>query len=519
MHRREYLAVVGGAAIGLSGCTSDGGRDTSPTPTVSGSVHDPLLNRSAIRRQFETVVDAVKGGCDPSGESDCAAAIERLARPGRVVRFPSGTYRLEKPVDLTDQGPIGVVGADGASIAPVQGFNDMALTVKAPSVYVENLEIDIDRPKTSAGITVAADDEFFISDVTYRGRGDNTGPSNPFAFNLSIRKSGGSGVAKRLTAKHGAAIGHYNSGGGRGGIWIGPINVGTIRVEDCHLEEFANNGIYGSRSKGDVQVVGGTYRNNNVTSIRIGGKGSFVRDARIEVDMSTYDGPRTKMDSVFATRGIVVEQGPVTDSKPPGAEVSGCTIDLVDSSGPGAGISLWSTGRTLTVSKTKITVGIDGYKGLFRAGRNPLGSRPPSSFPRHVTLEDVTIESRAKDVTGLDLIDAPNSTLRNCRIDQRKPSTPGLRLIRSPQLSVDGGSIRAFGPLALIEKYGDVGPDSCLLHVSGVTPSKASTSDEQSSKLRHVDTCLSPSQLAGLSGRSLAIYRLQGNRITYGASK
>lgn len=413
---------------------------------------------------------------------------------------------------------MGILATDGATLVPQQGFNGMAVTINAPSTLLSGFDIDISSPNTTAGITVNADEWFLVDNIDYRGRGDHDGESSPFAFNFSVHQSSGKGLARNLTARHGAAIAHYKGGGGRGGMWIGPANNGTVRIENCYLAEFANNGIYASRTQGDVEVVGGTYRNNNVASIRIGGRGSFLKDADIVVDMTDYYGPRTRFDEVFATRGIVVEQGPETDSKPPGAVIEGCSIDLASSPTRGAGISAWSTGRTLDIIDTEIRIGIEGYRGVFRAPQVPLGNRPPSAFPRYVNLENVDISAEAGDVTPLDIADAPDSTLRNCRIRQYQGDDVGLVLTRSPDTVIEGGLISVGGPLARLQDIHSITPENCLLSADGTVDDGGSeqTISTQLSDILTADSCLSLDQSddASQSG-ALDVLRIADGRIYY----
>ena len=504
--------MLGGSTVGLAGCNWLGGG----ARTTRGD--EPALEQPTVNRRFDEVTDLVDlVDCDPTGSSDCAGAIESAAKPGRILKLPDGQFRLDRPVELSSEGAVGLIGSENSTLAPAQGFNGMALTIDAPQALIEGFDIDLSPPETAAGITVAADEWFRVSDITYDGRGDHPGESNPFAFNLALRDPSKSGLARNLTAKNGAAVGHYKGGGGRGGMWIGAANKGTVRVANCHFEEFANNGIYASRTPGDIEVVGGTYRNNNVASIRIGGEGSFARDVSVGVDFSTYDGPRTRFENAFTTRGIVIEQGPKTDSKPPGAVIDGCSITLGDSPASGAGISVWATGRTLEVRDTSIQVDIDGYRGLFRAPQRPLANRPASAFPRWVRFENVDITTTTETATAVQLADAPESQFRGCLLSQEENDGPALELIRSPDTVIDNGTLEVLGTLATLQDVTAIDPERCLFSITGgVHTGSPLTSQQFDEPYQTARSCLELSAIAQTDrDRSVEVLGLSNDKIIY----
>ncbi|MHB9286199.1 hypothetical protein ACKVMT_04065 [Halobacteriales archaeon Cl-PHB] len=80
------------------------------------------------------------------------------------------------------------------------------------------------------------------------------------------------------------------------GYYVGSQHSGTITFRDCIVKQFPNNGIYASAPQksggGEVHVVGGLYRNNNISNVRVGSSGSSIRDV-----VSIQDGKAPRYES------------------------------------------------------------------------------------------------------------------------------------------------------------------------------------------------------------------------------
>lgn len=321
---------------------------------------------AAVQRhgiEFTRVVDLVEDyGADPTGGEAVDQAVKEAAAADTLVEVPDGEYRFSGEVLISPAGNVGFVAADGASprFVPPAGFNDHLLNFyNLPAVVFEGIDVDLGQADTTAGLRFDVENSFHVEDVEYLGRGTHPDASVTDGLNLAVADATGTGTVKNVTALAGSAIGHYKSGDGRVGIFVGRDNYGTIRIVDCHLEEFGNNGLYCSRTSGTVEVVGGTYRNNNISSVRIGGATSFVEGAEIEVDLATYDGPTTRMDSAYNTRGVWLEQRNVT--KTPGATVRDCDIRIRNADNSDGAIKVWgASGETSSnVRNTRIQVDED----------------------------------------------------------------------------------------------------------------------------------------------------------------
>jgi hypothetical protein len=437
MDRRTYLSVVGAGLSGLGGCSRlseerDPGTEP-PGPTESTSTHPPPTTTTgggatSTPDPFDREVDVVEDlGCDPTGSDPCNQELTSSLEDGTLLRFPEGTYQFDDQVTLMGLPSVGFVGEGGAKFVPPEGFNQRLLTVHADTIVFEGIDVGVTADRTTAGFTFVAEDRFRVEDVQFRGRGSHPDSQVVNALGLGVRNPDGKGLVRNVVAKKGSSIGHYKNGNGRVGTWIGQLHRGTIRIEDCHYQEFGNNGIYASRTRGDVEVVDSTFRNNNVTSIRISGRGSFVRNADIEVDLRKYDGPRTGLSDQFNTRGISIEQNNV--DKPPGAKVLDSDVRI----------------KNTPLAQTAIGIG---------------------HYGKSATIRNTEITGAASDNSAIRIEGAPGSVLRNCSVEQDGSNRNGIHLTDSRGTLVDGGTVETTGfPLLVGVEDGA----TCLFRV-GNTP-------------------------------------------------
>ena len=451
LRRRAYLALIGSSAA-LAGCGGRPGPSPTTTPSPAGTTGTGTPGQTGAgtttKRSptpdhygFSRVIDAVADlGCDPSGNEPCDARLQAAVGTDTLFSFPAGSYRFAHNLEVHDIDTIGFTGRGDVRFIPPEGFDDKLLNVSnLGDVVFTGIDLDLGAPDTTAGLRFIVDRTFRVEDVEFIGRGNHPNPEVPFALFLAVKNAGTVGVVRNVVAKHGSAIGEYKGGNGRGGIWIGPQHRGTIRVLDCHFEEFGNNGMYASRNPGRVQVVGGLFRNNNVSQIRISGKGSYVQGATIIIDLRRYTGPRTSMNSSFNTRGVMIEQGPF--NKPAGVEVRDCDIRLLDTSLSKGGIVVEPTGRTVTVRNTHIQVDVDDTPAVHRVLLGQQGRNSPSKPPHWVYLDGVTVTGTAAGGSSVLLVDAPNSVLRDCQIEPQGANRDGIQLFRSPGVSIEGGTL------------------------------------------------------------------------------
>jgi hypothetical protein len=411
-----------------------------------------------LRDEFDTVVDMVEdAGCDPNGESSCAPAIRDAAGEGTLLRFPRGTYRIDEFIQIEGYDQFGIVGDGDVTFVPPVGSNFLLFRYNSVGRGLfSGIDIDIRADQTVVGLRFDCEERLEVEDVEYLGRGDHPNREVVYAFGIAVTDPDGLALLRNVRALRGSIIGHYNGGNGRTGIWAGGHHAGTLRVENCRLEEFGNNGMYCSRNPGDVQVVGGVFRNNNVSSIRIGGDGSYVRDAHIEVDLDQYSGPRRGFEEQFNTRGIIVEQN--NYQKPAGVNISNCDIRIVKTPRSQAAIDIGEYGRSLSVENTRIRVDPDDTLAVWR--------KQPSSRPPHdVALRNVTITGSAANNEAVRIVEGNGSVICNCLIQQFGENRDGVRFVNSTDCTVDGGTINVGRYPLLIDVSNGWDRGSCLLHI------------------------------------------------------
>lgn len=446
----------------LSGCEtpSDG---TEPEPTSPRS--DPPSETARPRTettdapdrtrqpefQFEETVNVVESfGCDPSGNQPCDGALREAAADGRRLVFPSGTYQFSGRVPLKGYDLLGIQGEGNVRFVPPAGFNDLLLNVESSKFFLENVVVDIRKSDRLAGIRTVTDTRLHIENLKHLGRGAHGDGSGVHGLLPVVQNPDGHGIIRNYVATKGSSWGNYGSG--RAGIYIGRMNQGTIEIVDAHLEEFGGAGIYATATPGDVRVYGGMFRNNNVASIRIGGKGSLVADATIEANLSKYSGPRKYEEQAFRLRGIVLNQKSAYIDKAPGVRVQGCTIRIGGNvPKPGPGITVHGPAKTATIRDTDIRIDADGIPAIYRSRRAPFGKHPPSGEPRWVLLDGVRISGDAQGAAAIELEEAPNSILRGIDIEQPGRERNGVRLVQSHGCELDDVSVRSQGfPLVVV---------------------------------------------------------------------
>ena len=505
--RRRYLGALGAAVASAAGCLGlvpgdepndppddrDGG-DGAPGNGSDGSGggsdgeldDEDLGTRHGI--EFDRVIDAVDDlGLDPTGSAPVNDRLEDALSEGTLVRFPEGEYRVLGEIVLSAD-RVGVFGDGDVRFLPPAGYTRLLFNFdQVPDdVLIENVDVDIRADDTTTGIRLKCRNRFHIQDVEFLGRGTSESPSGtPSAFVLAIGDEDGRGVLRNAVAKKGSRIDGYKGGNGRIGVWVGWTNKGTVRIEGCDLREFGNNGVYGSRTPGDVEIVDCYFLNNNAASARIAGEGSYVEDCTIEIDLERYTGGPVDASTEFNTRGIVVEQGVQRAGAPPlpaGAEIRDCTLRARSSPLSQAVVEQSPVARSLVVRDTEIRCDIDGTPAVRRGPVGSLPYRPDRREPPppHWTeLRNVTVDGNAAGGAAVDLRLAPGSAVIDCDIHCRGKGRDGVFFDQSPRSEVRGSEIHTDGhPIVVdvdltkslddhlvclgvdtvLERFGDVGP-------------------------------------------------------------
>ncbi len=433
--RRGYMKLIGAVVTGSAVGTTQIGRARAAT-------------RNGIT--FDRVVDAVADlGCNPKGNADVSSKVKSALDGKTLIEFPSGTYHWEGSISLnTDR--IGIRGtSDDVLFTFPEGYNEFFINGSCEQALYENFDVDVRSENTATGIRVASECGFHIENIEHIGRGTANSNDVTRCWQLRVNDPDATGTIKNFVAKKGSAWAHYKGGDGRVGISVYG-GEGTIKIIDCHLEEFGNNGIYASRSLSSIQIEGGTYRNNNVSGIRFSGEGSYVDGATVEVDPSKYSGPHTREDDSFKMRGIVVEQSPddIGQRDDAGAKIRNTDVIIQDNPTMGSAISMWTGGRTLSMSDSQIVYNNDGTPAIYREGKTSQSDNSTDSDPRWLRMDTVQITGSAAKGPTILVEEADNTRFTNCYIEQTGSDRQGIVfsncqnvLLRKCVINVSGEAI------------------------------------------------------------------------------
>ena len=405
------------------------------TGVAVGSLSLVGTGAATLASDYDTVVDVVEEGADPTGEELVDDVVEEHVDDDTLIRFPEGRY-VANNLDFTGATNVAVVG-DDATLVPGPDY-DVSVWIGGASLRgfrFEGFVLDNTADEHHPTVGFSAHDDLVVRDVRKKGshEGENT------AFGVSIWDEDGDGYVENLRMPDGSepqtAVGVYVD------------TKGTVTFRDCHVEGFGNNGLYASHSDGPVHVEGGVYKNNDIAQIRLGSPGSSVTNATIAVDE-----PYPEHDN---SRGVRVADGPGP------VEVSDCEIVMEQGQGGGGVVNAYSGGR-LRLRNSRIYVGeeyavvgsggdstsfavfADEPTGIDDPGTTTIENvaitgggayRGAASIRRDdVVVEDVCVHQTGTERDGLVFTD----TAQNCSVDNATIDVPG-------QVVAGGGDVEVSG--------------------------------------------------------------------------
>lgn len=446
MERRQLLQ--GGAAAGILGATAvaiihgldDGDRgrngdrstDTPPTATDRDTDRPEPTDEEPVRYAdaFGTVVDAVEAGADPTGSEPIGDVLTEYAADDTLLSFPEGTYLLPQ-IELTEYDRLGIAAATEARPtfrAPKGSCVDKDPHIQFGRVtdfLLDGVDFDFRRPGAGGAINVIASGDATVRDVTARG----TCRQQVTMFRMDIRNPDAEGLVERFRAEN------VQDSGWMTGAYVGKRHSGSVTFRDCELSEFTDNGLYGSApgtdggGGGEVHTVGGHFRNNNVSNIRLGTAGSSARSDTIVVE-SAPEAESINLRGIRLRRGgdQLVEDCEVRFG-PDAANSFGAVVFHADNAGA-------------RVRDSTITVDSDAVPAV-RAFYH-------SGDPGGLTLENLTVDGGASRGYAVRLNGRNGATIRNCDIDQSGAQRDGIRFAYSEDCRLIDSRIDVSGyPLIL----------------------------------------------------------------------
>ncbi|EMA48677.1 hypothetical protein [Halococcus thailandensis] len=379
---------------------------------------------------FSQTKNAVKDyGADPKGNRPVSEDIPSTIPDSTVIVFPPGTYLISGTWTINAKGVGGIVGAGykkasgppkpgkQAATFVAAGNSRTQIQFIAQTGLFANVVLDQTRENNSMGMVLETDGFNQIRDVRYIGTQDNTGAG--VADSLEIPLCALRATQEQANVRAERVVGQYvglpsdKESGGAPFFWVGSSHKGIAQIGHCVVRGAADNGLYGGRTPGDVQVKGGKFINNAVSQLRYSGRGSWADGVTLVVDAKNYKGPVASQgyNEKFGTHGIKIERGNEAPSKPSGAVLRNADIKLLSegSQGVGAGIRVRGSSGALKVENSRIVNNLDCPSVIAEEpGGGYSGATAPAPHNLAITDSLFTGSNGEIKVTGRE-----NSLIRN----------------------------------------------------------------------------------------------------------
>lgn len=287
--------------------TDEGGTHDDDSDTQRASKRSDVERDEGVRNTSSGVSAGSDGvGNDEAGVSDEGtdtdlsrrSYVSLLAAAG--VTIGAGALASGNPGDtVVDLGEEGL--SEGDRIGPYfEEYFEDGVEVHVPAGSYEwhgsgwgqvsnasligDGEVELHRPDEMNPRLEAMGGLVVVKNVTIRGQaGDNSS-----SVRLGAHDSDAVLLVENFNQPDGAVEPSRATG-----IYVPPAHAGALVLRDCHVEGFADNGLYASSPGGHpnytaydgaVIVDGGLYKNNNIANVRIGSSNSVVQNATMVHD-------------------------------------------------------------------------------------------------------------------------------------------------------------------------------------------------------------------------------------------
>jgi len=436
--RRRLLrlgSVVGAASI--AGCGQRPSEPDDTTTTTSTATADRRTDatetsssdaesKTPYDARFSRVVDVAAEGGDATGTERINDIIESNLEDDTLFYFPSGTYRISGMLVVQHYENVGFYG-ENAVLRPADGQRGSWWFVDDVSRFLlEGVTLSNEAPQTGVRMKIhVTGGENVIRDVTVAGFHDVD--TRTHAFTLQVNGSETSLNLVRVSMADGAENGTA--------VYVHPSeDPGTLRLQDCEIVQWNEQGLYGSAHGGPMYVVGGRYANNGMAQVRVGGGNEdtpgVIRDVTVEVDDPYPAGRKGNI------RGIWLNEGENT-------LVENCDVSITGLSNHGSSgaIVVGPEHGSATIRNTNVTVDDSTFALALTKPKQegfviPGLDHPPRNWK--VRAENLTIAGEAADGIGIWVVDRPGCTFRDVAIDQSGANRDGIGLLRSSRTTFTG---------------------------------------------------------------------------------
>lgn len=409
--RRSYLKLGG---IGVAGAS--------------------LLGRTASAdSEYDRVVNIVEAGADDTGTEPIDDVFERYETDGTLIEFPDGEYLVDQ-LNLYGRRNFGMRAiGDDVTLVPNRQREFWIAGWNVRNLRFEGFTLDHTAEGIHPTVGFGAHTGLVVKNITKRGvhDGDNKG------FGFAVLDEDGWGLIENLHAVEGSHK-YRKEGpnmGGATGVFVD--TNGQLTLRNCRIEGFGDNGLYASYSTGPVQVEGGQFKNSDVSQVRLGSAGSYVRNAVIGVDDPN--------EFTVNARGVRVCDGPFGGGR---VTVDNCDIVMTKGQGFGGVVSAYN-GGAFTLRNSRIRVdrgyahaGSDGRCGRAVFADDPAGNNDDAE---QCVIENSSITGDADDLEAVYFRNRSAAVVRKLCLHQPHGDRAGVQFSRGWNNLVEDSTIHVGG--------------------------------------------------------------------------
>lgn len=433
LNRRNYM-LLSAAAVGTVAVT---GGASAETTTVEGI-------------EFDRVVNAVDDlGMDPTGSEPIDDQI--VWDDGTLIEFPTGTYRYDGDLQR-DLSRYGWVREDEDAEPVLEPANPVSRSSTNTFVYwrdasdvvLKGFEFDYTESGHGGVNGIFADGDAYWIDVTITGPQANHSDVGA-TIGVAATAADAEIELRNVSLMDGFEGARDASDTQKDpmGIWVSWQHAGDVLLRECAVGHYPDNGLYGSGPGidsghgGTVRVEGGVFKNNNISNVRLGTPGSYVRGAEIEID---GDVPRHR--NGLNARGIWLREQE-------GIAVEDVDIEITGSQGSGAIVESQGTGNS-TIENVRIEVSDADY--IAPIYRRTSGTQAGSTYENVSIVGNADNSGSLSNGAAMYLQDTSGTEIQDCCIQQTGSDRNGIHLLDSADAKIVDTNVNVTGDATVFQR-------------------------------------------------------------------